>query len=56
MTEKTKEQIWAEWLARQRGGNFQEMLNAQTEDGKYQILAQLLSKEWGQLEKKERQY
>lgn len=55
MSEKTKEQIWAEWLARQRGGNFQEMLNAQTEDGKYQILAQLLSKELGQL-KKERQH
>jgi len=51
MSEKTKEQIWAEWVAKQRGGNFQEMLNAQTEDGKYQILAQLLSKELAQYKK-----
>ena len=51
MSEKSKEQIWAEWVARQRGGNFQEMLNAQTEDGKYQILAQLLSKELAPLKK-----
>jgi hypothetical protein len=51
MSEKTKEQKWADWLALQRGGNFQEMLNAQTEDGKYRILAQLLSKELGQLKK-----
>lgn len=48
MLEKTKEQIWADWVAKQSGGNFQEMLNAQTEDRKYQILAQLLSKETGQ--------
>jgi hypothetical protein len=45
MLEKTREQIWADWVAMQRGGNFQEMLNAQTEDQKYQILAKLLSKE-----------
>jgi len=43
--EKTREQIWADWVAVQSGGNFQEMLNAQTEDRKYQILAELLSKE-----------
>jgi len=51
MSEKTKEQIWAEWVAKQHGGNFQEMLNAQTEVGKYQILAQLLSKELAQNKK-----
>jgi hypothetical protein len=51
MTEKTKEQIWADWVAKQSGGNFQEMLNAQTEDGKYQTLARLLSREPGQLKK-----
>jgi phage tail tape-measure protein len=32
-------------------GNFQEMLNAQTEDGKYEILAQLLSRELKQFKK-----
>jgi hypothetical protein len=51
MPEKTKEQIWADWVAKQGGGNFQEMLNAQAEDGKYQILTRLLSKELGQLRK-----
>ncbi len=51
MAEKTKEQIWADWVGKQSGGNFQEMLNAQTEDAKYQTLAQLLSKEPGQLRK-----
>jgi hypothetical protein len=45
--EKSKEQIWEDWVAKQGGGNFQEMLNAQTEDRKYQILAQLLSLELG---------
>ena len=45
MLGKTKEQIWADWVAKQSGGNFQEMLSAQTEDRKYQILTQLLSKE-----------
>jgi hypothetical protein len=29
-------------VAKQHGDNFQEMLNAQTEDGQYQILAKLL--------------
>ena len=48
MLENTREQIWASWVAKQSGGNFQEMLNAQTEDRKYQILAQLLSKDPGQ--------
>jgi hypothetical protein len=47
--EKTKEQIWADWMAKQAGDNFPEMLNAQTEDRKYQILAQLLSLELEQL-------
>ena len=48
MTEKTKEQIWANWISKQTDDHFQEMLNAQTEDAKYQLLAQLLS---GRLEK-----
>ncbi|HEX4027325.1 MAG TPA: hypothetical protein VHX18_06860 [Rhizomicrobium sp.] len=55
MLEKTKEQMWAGWLAKESAGNFQEMLNAQTEDSKYQILAQLLSQELGQLRKAQRQ-
>jgi hypothetical protein len=51
MPEKTREQIWAGWVVKQSGGNFQEMLNAQTEDRKYQILTELLSKEPGQSKK-----
>jgi hypothetical protein len=39
--EKTKEKIWADWLATQ-SSNFQELLDAATEDEKYKILAQLL--------------
>jgi hypothetical protein len=54
MLEKTKEQIWTDWLGRQSDGNFQGMLNAQTEDAKYQILAKLLSEEIGQLKKRPR--
>ena len=45
MMNKTKEQIWADWVATQDRGHFQERLNAETEDGKYKILAQLLSSE-----------
>ena len=41
MMEKTKEQIWANWLATQ-SSNFQELLNGVTEDEKYKLLAQLL--------------
>jgi hypothetical protein len=55
MTQKTREQTWADWVATQDDGHFQKRLTAETEDGKYQILAQLLSKELGQL-KKERHH
>jgi hypothetical protein len=49
MSEKTNEQIWADWVAKQSDGNFQEMLDAQTEDAKYQILARRLSLELDRL-------
>lgn len=49
MTNKTTDQVWANWVARQDIGHFQEMLDAETEDGKYKILAQLLSNELGKL-------
>jgi hypothetical protein len=45
MMNKTKEQLWADWVATQTVDHFQETLNAATEDGKYKILAQLLSSE-----------
>jgi hypothetical protein len=51
MMGKTKEQMWADWVASQDSGRFQERLNAATEDGKYRILAQLLSSELEKLKK-----
>ena len=38
-------------MSKQSGGTFQEMLNAQTEDRKYHIIAELISKEMGNLKK-----
>jgi hypothetical protein len=43
--DKTKNQIWADWVATQTVDHFQETLSAATEDGKYKILAQLLFSE-----------
>jgi hypothetical protein len=51
MTDKTREQRWADWMAKQDMGQFQQRLNAETEDGKYKILAQLLSSELEKLMK-----
>jgi len=51
MIEKTKEQAWSGWVATQGVDHFQERLNAETEDGKYKILAQLLSSELEKLKK-----
>jgi hypothetical protein len=54
MQEKTQEQVWADWLSKQSAGNFQAMLNAQTEDNKYQIIAKQLSHEIAQIKKSPR--
>jgi len=51
MMEKSKEQIWADWVATQDIDHFQERLNTATEDGKYKILAQLLSRSLEKLKK-----
>jgi hypothetical protein len=51
MTEKTKEQAWSDWVATQGIDHFQQRLNAETEDGRYLILAQLLSSELEELKK-----
>jgi hypothetical protein len=45
MMEKTKEQAWSGWVATHGLDHFLERLNAETEQGKYIILAQLLSSE-----------
>ena len=41
----------AKWVASQDIGSFQQLLNTETEDGKYRLLAQLLSHELDQLKK-----
>jgi hypothetical protein len=51
MAEKSKERLWANWMAMQNVCDFPEMLDAQTEDHKYKILAQLLSFELEKLRK-----
>jgi hypothetical protein len=51
MAQNTKEQLWADWMATQDIGRFSEILNAQTEDSKYKILAQLLSNKLEKLKK-----
>ena len=51
MTQKTKDQTWADWVATKDVGHFQKRLTAETEDGKFEILSQLLSKELGKLKK-----
>lgn len=52
MTEKTKEQLWADWVATQDSNDFQEKLSAETEDGRYRILAQLLSTDLEKIKQK----
>jgi hypothetical protein len=42
-------ELHAKWVATQNIDRFQQLLDAETEDGKYRLLAQLLSHELEQL-------
>ena len=42
----TQEQMQADWFATKNIVRFQELLNGETDDGKYRILAQLLADEF----------
>lgn len=44
-------ELHAKWVASQDIGCFQQLLNKETEDGKYKLLAQLLSHELEPLKK-----
>jgi len=44
-------ELHAKWVASQDIARFQSLLNSETEDGKYNLLAQLLSLELAQLKK-----
>lgn len=43
MADEDSAEFYAKWVAAQNIGRFQELLNAETEDGKYKILAQVLN-------------
>jgi hypothetical protein len=47
-------ELYAKWMAAENIGRFRELLDAETEDGKFKILAQLLSYELEQLKKASR--
>jgi hypothetical protein len=51
MAKKTQEQMQADWTATKNIVGFQEMLNGETDDGRYKILSQLLSDEFGKFKK-----
>lgn len=53
MTKKTQEQMQADWTATKNIAGFQGLLNGETDDGRYKILSQLLSDEFGKFEKPE---
>jgi len=51
MMEMTREERHADWVVTQNIARFQERLNAETDRGKYKILALLLADEFRKFEK-----
>ena len=51
MAKMTQEQKQADWTATKNIVGFQELLNGETDDGKYSILTQLLAEEFGKFKK-----
>ena len=51
MTKMTREELQADWTATKNIVRFQELLNGETDDGRYEILAQLLADEFEKFEK-----
>jgi hypothetical protein len=51
MAKMTQEQMQADWTATRNIVGFQELLNGETDDGRYRILSQLLSEEFGKFKK-----
>jgi len=51
MAKMTQEQMQADWTATKNIVGFQELLNGETDDGRYRILSQLLSDEFGKFKK-----
>jgi hypothetical protein len=46
MVKVPQQESWRDWLDTQNMVRFLDMLNAETEDGKYEILTQLLANEF----------
>jgi len=51
MMEMTQQERHADWVITQNIARFQERLSAETDEGKYKILAQLLADEFRKFEK-----
>ena len=51
MAKMTTEQMQGDLSAIKNIAGFQELLNSETDDGRYKILSQLLSDEFGKLKK-----
>jgi hypothetical protein len=51
MEKKTKEELWAEWVATQNIGRFQDLLKHETDEGRYRILEVLLADEFEKFKK-----
>jgi hypothetical protein len=49
MAKMTQEELQADWTATKNIVRFQELLNGETDDGRYEILAQLLANEFKKL-------
>jgi len=52
MADGNSAELLAKWVAAENAVRFRELLNAETEEGKYKILAQLLSYEIEQLKER----
>ena len=52
MTKMTQDELQADWIATKNIVQFQELLNGETDDGRYEILAQLLANEFEKLKPK----
>jgi hypothetical protein len=51
MADKTAAELHADWIVAQNIARFQEKFNAETDDGRFKILALLLADEFSKFEK-----
>ena len=51
MTKMTQDELRAGWIATENIVRFQDLLNGETDDGRYRVLAQLLADEFEKFKK-----